>query len=53
VLRQIDRQAPLPPGLLMIGGRTSLIEQTFEELTSSVNEMIDRTRPSAVPDSRA
>jgi ribonuclease P protein component len=47
VLRHIDRQSPLPPGLLLIGGRPQLIELTFDQLTSTVTELVERTRSSA------
>jgi hypothetical protein len=50
VLRQLDRQSPLPPGLLLIGGRRQLIELTFDQLTSTVTELVDQTR-SSVPES--
>jgi ribonuclease P protein component len=52
VLRHIDRQSPLPPGLLLIGGRPQLIELTFDQLTSTVTELVEQTR-STTPDSRA
>jgi ribonuclease P protein component len=52
VLRHIDRQSPLPPGLLLIGGRPQLIELTFDQLTSTVTELVEQMRPTT-PDSRA
>jgi ribonuclease P protein component len=40
ILRELDRQQTLPPGLLQLGGRSSLIELTFDELTANVTELV-------------
>lgn len=49
ILHEIDRQSPLPPGLLMIGGRPELIELTFDRLTNEVTSLIDQIRSVSPP----
>jgi ribonuclease P protein component len=48
-LRELDRVSPLPPGLLLIGGRPTAIEQTFDELTTNLAMLIDQIRPRPAP----
>ncbi len=44
VLRNLDRETTLPPGLLLIGGRPTLAEHTFDQLTTEVSTMIEQMR---------
>lgn len=46
ILRDLDREQPLPTGLLLIGGRPALVEQTFDELTSTLTELVALIRRS-------
>lgn len=44
ILRELDREHPLPPGLLMIGGRSQLDEHTFDQLRTELASLIDQIR---------
>ncbi len=44
ILIELDREQALPPGLLMIGGRPQLSEQTFEQLKAETAALVDRLR---------
>ena len=44
ILAELDRQRPLPPGLLMIGARPAAIELTFDQLTTIVSSLVDELR---------
>lgn len=46
VLRSLDQQSSLPPGLLLVGGRPQLIEHSFDRLTSEMSALIDQIRRS-------
>lgn len=48
ILRELDRSTPLPPGLMLIGGKPSAIELTFDELRSETDAMISEVRRRAV-----
>ena len=49
VLRTLDQEQQLPTGLLLIGGRSTLTEQTFEELTATMTALVAQVR--TTPDS--
>ena len=44
ILRDLDRAAPLPPILLLIGPQRSTIEQTFDQLRDELTAMIEQIR---------
>ena len=44
ILREIDRQQPLPPGLLLVGSTPESIELTFDRLTETVTELVAELR---------
>jgi ribonuclease P protein component len=44
ILRELDRRDPLPPGSLLFGGRPSLSEQTFDQLTATVSSIVAELR---------
>ena len=44
MLHEIDATAPLPPGLLSIGGSSALIELTFDQLRTRVISLTDELR---------
>jgi ribonuclease P protein component len=48
ILREFDRSIPLPPGLMLIGGKPSVIELTFDDLRSEMDAMISEVRRRAV-----
>lgn len=50
VLAELDRQTPLPTGTMLIGAHSRTdVELTFDEVRSSLTELIDRIRVSEVP----
>ena len=42
--REAVRTAPLPPGLLLIGAQPKAIEQTFDQLATEMNSILDEIR---------
>jgi ribonuclease P protein component len=50
-LYEIDRRHPLPPGLMLIGGRSSASEHTFAQLNASLTRMVEQMRRTPVPNS--
>jgi RNase P protein component len=44
VLQDLDRCSTLPPGLLLIGGRPSSIELTFDQLMTELTEITEQIR---------
>ena len=44
ILAELDREQPLPPGLLMIGGRPRLLEHTFEQLKADTAALVTQLR---------
>lgn len=44
ILRDIDRADPLPPGLLLLGGKPQAIELTFDELRAETMVLIREIR---------
>jgi len=48
ILAELDRQQPLPPGLLLIGGRPRLLEHTFEKLTAETTALVQQLRTTDV-----
>ena len=44
ILHDLDRRSTLPPGLLVIGGRPTAIELTFDQLTEELTELVERIR---------
>lgn len=45
IMRDLDRQAPLPTGLLLIGARPTAIELTFDQLTTTMRSMVAEIQP--------
>ena len=41
-LRAVLSDAPVPPGLLLIGAEPTIVELTFEELTERVQMLLSR-----------
>jgi ribonuclease P protein component len=48
ILTELDRNEPLPPGLLLIGGRPRLLEHTFETLTAETAALVAQLRTTGV-----
>jgi hypothetical protein len=48
ILSELDRDRALPPGLLLIGGRSQLLELTFDQLRFEVAAMVSQLRPTGV-----
>jgi ribonuclease P protein component len=44
ILTELDREQALPPGLLTIGGRSQLIEHSFDQLQAEITAMITELR---------
>ena len=44
ILTELDREQPLPPGLLVIGGRPQLLEQTFDRLKVDTRALVSQLR---------
>ena len=44
ILRELDRSAPLPPGLLLFGGKPQLIELTFDQLQAEMTLLVSEIR---------
>ena len=44
ILRELDRSTPLPPGLLLFGGKPQLIELTFDQLQEEVTQLMSEVR---------
>ena len=44
-MRDLDRDAELPAGLLLIGARPPAVELTFDQLRSTVASMVAEIRP--------
>lgn len=43
-MRDLDRSNPLPPGLLLFGGKPSAIELTFAEMRVEITALTDEVR---------
>jgi hypothetical protein len=44
ILRELDRNDPLPPMLMLIGPRSSTIELTFDQLRTETTALIHEIR---------
>lgn len=44
ILRDLDGCSPLPPGLLLVGGKAELIELTFDQLRIETSALLDEVR---------
>lgn len=44
ILRELDRDQELPPGLLLIGTTSTSIELTFDRLSETVTSMVAEMR---------
>jgi ribonuclease P protein component len=47
ILRDLDQSSPLPPGVLLLGGRSQLIELTFDQLRAETAELLREVRSRA------
>jgi ribonuclease P protein component len=44
IVRAIDREHPLPAGMMLVGARPLALELTFEELTAEMEDLITAVR---------